>query len=92
MTNMKLSYACSVLVFFLVAGAGFASNTKREPGGDELYRSNCTRCHSEWPKLSDRRIEMALRHMRVRANLQTKDAVAIARYLQGKENNDAASK
>jgi len=74
-----------VVVFLLITAMLFGRNPKRKPEGDVLYRSNCTRCHSEWPALTERRVGTAVRHMRVRANLSDEEAVAIAAYLQGRE-------
>lgn len=75
---------CFIWLVLVVPLLAFAGNA-RKLSGDELYRSICTRCHAEWPKLSKRRVEVAVRHMRVRANLQMDEAVAIARYLEDKE-------
>ena len=48
---------------------------------DEVYKSNCTRCHSELPKVSERRTKTILRHMRVRANLTQAEAKAVLEYM-----------
>lgn len=48
---------------------------------DEVYKSNCTRCHSELPKVSERRTKTILRHMRVRANLTQAEAKAVYEYM-----------
>lgn len=48
---------------------------------DRAYKANCTRCHSELPKLEARAMKTVLMHMRVRANLTDAEARAIADYL-----------
>ena len=48
---------------------------------DQAYKANCTRCHSELPKLEARAMKTVLMHMRVRANLPKDDARAILDYL-----------
>lgn len=49
---------------------------------DDAYKSNCTRCHAEVPKLDPRRTKTIMRHMRVRANLTKDEAEAILDYLK----------
>ena len=49
--------------------------------GDQAYRANCTRCHSELPKLQPRAMKTVLMHMRVRANIPRDEARAILDYL-----------
>ena len=48
---------------------------------DKAYKSNCTRCHSEVPKLGTGRTTTIVRHMRVRANLTSDEAEAILEYM-----------
>ena len=48
---------------------------------DQAYKSNCTRCHAEVPKLGTRRTKTIVQHMRVRANLTQDEAQAILEYL-----------
>jgi hypothetical protein len=48
---------------------------------DQAYKSNCTRCHAEVPKMSTRRTKTIVQHMRVRANLTQDEAEAILEYL-----------
>jgi len=48
---------------------------------DDAYKQNCTRCHSEVPKLNERMTKTILRHMRVRANIPQDEAKAILEYL-----------
>ena len=49
---------------------------------DDAYKQNCTRCHSEVPKLDPKRSNTIMRHMRVRANLTKDEAQAILDYLR----------
>lgn len=49
---------------------------------DQLYKINCTRCHSEVPKVDVRQTATIMRHMRVRANIPKDDAQAIFEYLK----------
>jgi cytochrome c5 len=49
--------------------------------GDDAYKQNCTRCHSEVPPLNARRTRTIVRHMRVRANITAEEAEAILQYL-----------
>ncbi|SRR5713101_8165219 len=48
---------------------------------DAAYKSNCTRCHAEIPKMETRRTRTIVQHMRVRANLTRDEAEAIFEYL-----------
>ena len=48
---------------------------------DQAYKANCTRCHSELPKLAPRAMKTVLMHMRVRANIPKDEARAILDYL-----------
>ena len=48
---------------------------------DQAYKSNCTRCHAEVPKMGSRRTRTIVQHMRVRANLTQDEAEAILEYL-----------
>ena len=57
-----------------------AEATKRL-SADQAYKANCTRCHSELPKLEARAMKTVVMHMQVRANLPKDDARAILEYL-----------
>ena len=48
---------------------------------DQAYKANCTRCHSELPKLDSRAMKTVLMHMQVRANIPKDEARAILDYL-----------
>jgi len=54
---------------------------KRVISGDDAYKENCTRCHSEVPQRNSRSINTTVRHMRVRANITMDEAKAILEYL-----------
>ena len=49
--------------------------------GDAAYKANCTRCHSEPKKFSERKMATIMQHMRVRANMTEAETQAILRYL-----------
>lgn len=59
------------------------SDTPAKPrlSADQAYKANCTRCHSELPKLQPGGMATVLMHMRVRANLPKDEARAILDYL-----------
>ena len=65
------------------AQAPAKSDTPAKPrlSADQAYKANCTRCHSELPKLQPSAMATVLMHMRVRANLPKDDARAILDYL-----------
>ena len=48
---------------------------------DQAYKANCTRCHSELPKVNARATKTILMHMRVRANMPADEAREILSYL-----------
>jgi len=56
--------------------------------GVQLWADNCARCHNmrSPDSYSDTQWEVAVLHMRVRANLAAKDARAIADYLKSANN------
>jgi cytochrome c5 len=80
---------CTCLVFLsLLASAKSGSNSPSQPAqtdsaeyGEQAYKSNCTRCHTAPPALSQRQANTVMRHMRVKANLPARDAQAIYQYL-----------
>ena len=57
------------------AGAG------RSVDGEQVYKSNCTRCHNTPPVLTERQTRVVVRHMRVRANLLAEQSDAVLDYL-----------
>ena len=91
--NRFFTIAAAVLTAILLA-AGTISAAGRPPAapaktggpaetisGDRAYKANCTRCHSELPKLEPRGLKTVLMHMRVRANIPENEARAILAYL-----------
>ena len=58
------------------------SKTAKKLNADQLYKINCTRCHTEVPKMDARRTATIMRHMRVRANIPQADMEAIFAYLK----------
>jgi mono/diheme cytochrome c family protein len=49
--------------------------------GEQVYQSNCTRCHNTPPAMTGRQTRVVVRHMRVRANLVADQADAVLQYL-----------
>lgn len=92
---MKSKLALLILLGLLVFMLGLAARAAtqevrptprkqtavRTPTPDQLYKANCTRCHSELPRVSERASVTVLRHMRIRANLTAAETKAILRYL-----------
>jgi len=79
---------CVVLLGLIAAAAKSGSNTPTASArpntgeyGEQAYKSNCTRCHTAPPQLSERQANTVMRHMRVKANLPARDAEAIYQYL-----------
>ena len=58
-----------------------AASAARPIDGEEVYKSNCTRCHITPPTLTERQTRVVVRHMRVRANLLAEHADAVSKYL-----------
>lgn len=48
---------------------------------DAAYKANCSRCHLEPRKYSERKTATIVRHMQVRGNLTEEEAKAILGYL-----------
>ncbi len=72
----------SMVLAFLVSCAG---NTpiKQQPGA-QLWGDNCIRCHNIRPpaNLTDEQWEVAVMHMRTRANLTALEAERIVEFLK----------
>jgi hypothetical protein len=71
-------FMCSLLSVGSLAGAPQSNKT---PDGEEVYKTNCTRCHNTPPSLNERQARVVVAHMRVRANLTERDANAVMHYL-----------
>ncbi|HEY1264449.1 MAG TPA: hypothetical protein VGF06_13065 [Terriglobales bacterium] len=66
------------------AWAGAKSDAPAAPrpvvDGEQVYKTNCTRCHNTPPGLSERQAKAVVSHMRVRANLLAVQAEAVRQY------------
>jgi mono/diheme cytochrome c family protein len=71
-------FMCSL---FLVGSLSGAPQSSKTPDGEEVYKTNCTRCHNTPPSLNERQARVVVAHMRVRANLTERDATAVMHYL-----------
>ena len=58
-----------------------ATSAARPIDGEQVYKSNCTRCHNTPPVLTERQTKVVVRHMRVRANLLAEQSDAVLDYL-----------
>ena len=58
-----------------------AASAARPIDGEQVYKSNCTRCHNTPPVLTERQTRVVVRHMRVRANLLAEHSDAVLDYL-----------
>jgi mono/diheme cytochrome c family protein len=58
-----------------------ASSAGAAVDGEQVYKSNCTRCHNTPPAMTERQTRVVVRHMRVRANLVADQADAVLQYL-----------
>jgi len=83
--TIKASLATLLL---LMSACSFATSSNQpqvtQKSGVKLWADNCTRCHNmRLPdSYSDAQWEIAVLHMRVRANLAAEDARAITEYLK----------
>lgn len=78
-------FMCSLLSVGSLAGAPQSNQT---PDGEEVYKTNCTRCHNTPPSLNERQARVVVAHMRVRANLTERDANAVMHYLAENARNN----
>lgn len=58
--------------------------------GEQVYKSNCNRCHITIHTYSEKMSRSIVRHMRVKAMLTESEAAAVLAYLS--DNVDPASK
>ena len=79
-----------VTLSFFLALAAWANDKNGEPNpagaaragdGEQVYKTNCTRCHNTPPQLTERQVRAVVRHMRVRANIPADRADAVLQYL-----------
>lgn len=75
------AFAAAVILYSSCATAGSAVAAK---SGAQLWGENCLRCHnSPSPEtFSDAEWDVAILHMRVRANLTKNESVKIAEFLK----------
>jgi hypothetical protein len=65
-----------------------AASAARPIDGEQVYKSNCTRCHNTPPTLTERQTRVVVRHMRVRANIPADQADAALQYLSETARRD----
>jgi hypothetical protein len=90
-TRWQLLIAAACAATALSAGCGASRDTVQEgtelsavDSGATLWAQNCNRCHHYRPpdSLAPDQWDVAVMHMRVRANLTEADARAILKFLQ----------
>ena len=70
------------------SGKQGAASAVRPIDGEQVYKSNCTRCHNTPPTLTERQTRVVVRHMRVRANIPADQADAALQYLSETARRD----
>ncbi len=91
----KSAFGIGLVLLLAVVGAcsslssnqGQSTNAASAPSrksGVQLWAENCNRCHNIRPpdSYSDAQWDVAMTHMRIRANLTGEDARAILEYLK----------
>jgi mono/diheme cytochrome c family protein len=91
----KWSFGIGLVLLLVVAGgcsslsgnqdqSTNAASTPPRKTGIQLWAENCNRCHNIRPpdSYSDAQWDVAMTHMRIRANLTGEDARAILEYLK----------
>ena len=83
--------AFSTLLFAVLFTLAWTATTRASPAptpaqssaidGELVYKTNCSRCHNTPPSLNERQTCVVVSHMRVRANLNARDAHAVLLYL-----------
>jgi len=85
----KINFTLLTIIF--ISACSFvtskqSADSKKTPAtnGVQLWANNCARCHNMRPpeSYSDAQWDVAVLHMRVRANLSAEDANAIVKYLK----------
>jgi len=89
---LPLLGATLLLAGLLVNGCSTAGNPRRQPSGSahdgpdgaKLWAQNCIRCHNvrSPDSYSDAHWDVAMMHMRIRANLTADDSRAILEFLK----------
>ncbi|GBD87361.1 hypothetical protein BMS3Abin03_01293 [bacterium BMS3Abin03] len=74
----------SLVVLFISIVVGFASSAASDKPGAMLWAENCGRCHNLRPpsSLTDEQWDVAVLHMRTRANLTEEEAKKIVEFLK----------
>jgi mono/diheme cytochrome c family protein len=67
-----------IAVLFLAATAGLVASPI---DGEQVYKSNCTRCHIAMHTYPEKMSRVIVRHMRVRAMLTQEEADTVLAYL-----------
>ncbi len=62
-------------------GASTSARTTDSQEGEQKFRENCGRCHTEPQAISPRETKAVMQHMRVRASLSAHDAELIRHFL-----------
>ncbi len=83
-------YSVLILVFAVIVAAVFitscatTSEVSAAKSGAQLWGENCLRCHNtpSPATFSDPEWDVAVLHMRVRANLTEEEAVKVAEFLK----------
>ena len=85
----RLIAGAGLAMIVAVASFAFADDaktpaTKKKLTGEQLYATNCSRCHSErYPtERTEAQWKTLMLHMRVRANLPADQAKTILKYMQ----------
>lgn len=79
-----ISLFAFLMVVFIAVSCSTTSSLAEAKSGAQLWGENCLRCHnSPSPEtFSDSEWDVAVLHMRVRANLTEHEAVKIAEFLK----------
>jgi len=84
--TLATTFALAVTVLLIAGCASTPADTRTEsgPSGSRLWAQNCTRCHnSRSPSdYSGVQWEVAMLHMRIRANLTPEEHRKILEFLQ----------
>lgn len=77
-------FSISLIIVFITIVIGFASSVASDKPGAMLWGENCGRCHNMRPpsSLSDEQWDVAVLHMRTRANLTEEEAKKIVEFLK----------
>ena len=80
----KIYQIVAISVIAILIGLETTPSWAAEKGGAQLWSENCMMCHNlrSPSTLSAKQWEIAVRHMRVQANLTAKDAKKILEFLK----------